>query len=128
VSGFVRREFFFERRGERVEEDNRSPTWVYDGRSVIVARPARLNLSVWFISYGIVFFSHNKSANRTYQSSEQGMQRRGHGRRARRTWARPLGEAPSVVDAGRASSPFAQRRKIGDSGCCWERDLVLVFI
>jgi hypothetical protein len=30
------------------------------------ADPVRLNLSVWFISHGIIFFSHNKSANITF--------------------------------------------------------------
>jgi hypothetical protein len=30
------------------------------------AGPVRLNLSVWFISYDTIFFSHNKSANSTF--------------------------------------------------------------
>jgi hypothetical protein len=29
-------------------------------------RPIRLNLSVWLISHGMVFFSHNKSTNGTF--------------------------------------------------------------
>jgi hypothetical protein len=35
--------------------------------------PIRLNFSACLISYGTVFFSHNKSANNTFQPSERGL-------------------------------------------------------